>query len=253
MEVEERPFDAPFTVFDLAVGDGGKIYLSNAAKQWTDVSVVDTTTSGVVAQAKWRRLVALLPASQPRWQAALRGQPGAGCDAGHSGIRSSLPERISDKPATTKATANAQYPLGGDFVITPDGRYLLFKSGTVVRLSTDPVADMQGHANLGPFAAAAIDPDTKLALLLACDGTLKAYSYPEFRLLTTHRLNILPTQGRPRRTQRQALRRRRGPGEPGRATSRSWSWRCGDLRHCGVASEIEEITDLATSVSRANQ
>jgi hypothetical protein len=64
----------------------------------------------------------------------------------------------------------------------------------VLRLSANRDDDLQFHAALEPFVTAAIDPEARTAFLLTRDGTLEQYSYPEFKLKTTHRLDIVPYQ-----------------------------------------------------------
>jgi hypothetical protein len=53
---------------------------------------------------------------------------------------------------------------------------------------------MRFHAAVEPFAAAAVSPEARAALLLTRDGTLKVYSYPEFKPLATHQIGIVATQ-----------------------------------------------------------
>src|SRR5262249_11289696 len=82
-------------------------------------------------------------------------------------------------------------PLGGEFLLTPDGRYLLCTSGTVLRLTAGH--QPQFHLALEPFVAAVVDPELKSAFVLGREGTLDVYSYPEFQLRASYRLDIVAT------------------------------------------------------------
>src|SRR5439155_24917205 len=96
-----------------------------------------------------------------------------------------LPEKPDDKPVTYRADVPRRNPLGGEFQVTPDGRFLLCRTGTVLRSSADRAEDLKFHAAVEPFAAAAVDARAGACLVLTRDGELKVYSYPDFRPLGT--------------------------------------------------------------------
>jgi hypothetical protein len=92
---------------------------------------------------------------------------------------------------TYKAPFPGRQPLGGEFRITPDGRFLLCKSGTVLRLAAERDFDLQFHLALEPFIDVAVDPTLGFAFVLSREGTLDCYSYPDFKLKASHRLGIV--------------------------------------------------------------
>jgi hypothetical protein len=105
-----------------------------------------------------------------------------------------LPANPEEKPTTTRATAREERPLGGDFVVSPDGKFLLHKNGTVVRLSANRDEDLTPVATVVPFLAATVAPEQGAAFVLTADGTLKTYSYPEFKPRGEFKLGVVGYQ-----------------------------------------------------------
>jgi hypothetical protein len=101
-----------------------------------------------------------------------------------------LPAKFDERPVTYRAAGHDKHAVGGDFVLSPDGRFLLCKTGTVLRLSAERDSDLQVHGRIEPFLAAAVDTESRSAFVLGRDGELKQYSYPEFRLRASYRLSL---------------------------------------------------------------
>ena len=99
-----------------------------------------------------------------------------------------IPKKLDEKPAAYASPEVGKHPLGGDFVISPDGKFLLCKTGTVLRLSATRDDDLKQAATVEPFVAAAVAPELGAAFALAQDGALRVYSYPDFRPAGTYRL-----------------------------------------------------------------
>jgi hypothetical protein len=99
-----------------------------------------------------------------------------------------LPRKLDERPATYVSPEVGKHPLGGDFVISSDGKYLLCKTGTVLRLSATRDDDLKQAATVEPFVAAAAAPELGAAFALGEDGALRVYSYPDFRPAGTHRI-----------------------------------------------------------------
>jgi WD40 repeat protein/mono/diheme cytochrome c family protein len=176
--------------YDVAVSDAGLVFLSGGGSDWTDVAVFDVGKGEVVARwgGIWARSFVQLSADQKRLYASSQGVNPANLDA------VPLPAKLDEKPTSYRAAVPSQHPLGGDFQVTPDGRYLLFKTGTVLKASPNRDEDLRFHAAVGPFGAAAVSPEARAALLFTRDGALKVYSYPEFKPLATHQIGIVATQ-----------------------------------------------------------
>src|SRR5207302_4398177 len=105
-----------------------------------------------------------------------------------------VPGKIDDKPTAYRAAVAPKYALGGEFEAAPDGRFLLCKTGVVLKASEARDEDMQFAAWVGPFTAAAVDADANSAFVLTHEGELKQFSYPEFKLLATYNLGVVPMQ-----------------------------------------------------------
>jgi WD40 repeat protein/mono/diheme cytochrome c family protein len=189
MEVR-KSFAIDAAAYDLAAADSGLLFVSGGSGEWTDVSVIDVTKETVVTHwgGVWTRSFLQLSTDQKRVYYSSQGVTPGTLDV------VVLPKQFDDKPVTYRAPAPGRQPLGGEFQLTPDGRFLLCKSGTVLRLSANRDDDLQFHAALEPFVTAAVDPEARTAFLMTRDGTLEQYTYPEFKLRTSHRLAIVPYQ-----------------------------------------------------------
>jgi mono/diheme cytochrome c family protein len=177
-------------VYDVAAADNGHVYLSGGSSDWTDVLVLDANQGTVLARwgGVWTRSLLQLAPDQKHLYFSTQGvTPGL-----IEGLP--LPARLDEKPAGYRSPAAGKHPLGGPFSITPDGKYLLCRTGTVLRLTGDRDTDLQHAATLEPFLAAAVDPELGAALLLTAEGRLERYSYPEFKPQGGQRLGIVAYQ-----------------------------------------------------------
>jgi hypothetical protein len=180
----------PTAPYDLAASDAGMVFLSGAAGDWTDVTVVDVPRETVAARwgGVWTRSLVQLSPDQQRLFVSSQGVIPGYVEA------LAVPKKFDDKPAPYRSPAGDKHPLGGEFVVTPDGRFLLCKTGTVLRLSATRDDDLRHVATLAPFAAAAVDPDRGVVLLLSGDGVLTRCSYPDFKPQATQPLGVVAYQ-----------------------------------------------------------
>jgi WD40 repeat protein/mono/diheme cytochrome c family protein len=179
-----RTFTVAVEPYDVAAGDNGLLFLTGAAGDWSEISVVDANKQSVAARwgGVWRRsFVKLTPDATRLYYSSQGVSPGK-----VEGLV--VPKNLDEKPAVYASPEVGKHPLGGDFVISPDGKFLLCKTGTVLRLSTTRDDDLKQAATLEPFVAAAVAPEMGAAFALSQDGVLRGYTYPEFRPLGTYRL-----------------------------------------------------------------
>jgi WD40 repeat protein len=182
-----RSFAVKGSAYDLVIRDDGVAFFSGGSGDWTDITTVDTTRGQVLATwgGVWTRSFLGLSPDGRRLYFSSQGVTPGTLDA------LVLPGRFSDdRPATYRVPNYEKQELGGDFVMSPEGRFLLNKKGTVLRLTGDRDTDLQPHAKLEPFLAAAVDVEGRQLYLLGKDGLLKRYSYPEFRLQGQVRLPL---------------------------------------------------------------
>jgi WD40 repeat protein/mono/diheme cytochrome c family protein len=180
----------PGVAYDVAAGDNGVVYLSGGSGDWTDVIVLDADRGTVLARwgGVWTRSLLQLAPDQKRLYVSTQGvTPGL-----IEGL--SLPARLDAKPTAYRSPAAGKHPLGGPFSVTPDGKYLLCRTGTVLRLTGDRDTDLQHAATLEPFLAAAVDVERGAVLTFTADGRLERYSYPEFKPQGGQRLGIVAYQ-----------------------------------------------------------
>jgi hypothetical protein len=185
-----KTFAVDVAPYDVAASDAGLVFVSGATGDWTEVAVIDADKGTVVTRwgGVWNRSFLQLAPDQRRLYYSSQGVTPGTLDA------LVLPGKLDEKPVTYRAAVPAKQALGGEFQFSPDGRFLLCKTGTVLRASADRDGDLQFHLNVGPFLAAAVDPEIHAAFLLTRDGTLKHYSYPDFKLQGTYPIGIVATQ-----------------------------------------------------------
>jgi len=75
---------------------------------------------------------------------------------------------------------HGDYPLGDEFAISPDGRYLFAYRGPVLRLGGSKESDLAYVASLPPFASIAFSPHHSVFFVAFTDGTVAAYSMDDF-------------------------------------------------------------------------
>src|SRR5262249_3657532 len=147
-------------------------------------AILDTVSGELVARwgGVWAKSFLRLSADQKRLYVATQGV--------HPGSIEALviPGKLEEKPASYRSPARTEYDLGGEFVVAPDGRFLLSKTGTVLRTGVGQEADLRYETTVVPFLAAAIDAEGGAAFLCTEDGSLRQYSYPDFKRQPTSRL-----------------------------------------------------------------
>jgi hypothetical protein len=176
----------PLRAYDLVLTDGPIAYITGAAPEWTDVSVVDLRKGAVAGNwgSVWSKSFVRLSQDGRRLYVSSQGVIPGTLEA------FPIPGKPSERPVSYRAANHDRLGLGGEILLSPDSRFVLCKTGTVLGLSSVKDDDMRPHARLEPFLSAAIDVEGKAAYLVARDGTLAVYSYPEFRLRTRRRLAI---------------------------------------------------------------
>jgi WD40 repeat protein len=170
--------------YDIAAGENGLLFLTGAAGDWSEITVVDANKQTVAARwgGVWSRsFVKLTPDATRLYYSSQGVSPGK-----IEGLV--LPRKFDERPAAYASPEVGKHALGGDFVISPDGKFLLCKTGTVLRLSATRDEDLKQAATIEPFVTAAAAPELGMAFALAQDGALRVYSYPDFRLAGTYRL-----------------------------------------------------------------
>jgi hypothetical protein len=69
------------------------------------------------------------------------------------------------------------------FEITGDGKFMICRTGAVLRLAAAITADMKPLTKIEPHVACAVDRGCDRAFVATADGTLKIYQIPGFDLL----------------------------------------------------------------------
>jgi WD40 repeat protein len=176
--------------FDLAARDGGTVFVSLGNGQWTEILGLDVVKRSAPTSwgGVWRNSFLKLSPDQKRLYVSTQGVMPGQIDA------FVIPEKLDDKPVQYTSPEKGKHPLGGEFLLSPDGKFLLCKTGTVLRLSAEREEDLKYAATVELFLAAAVDPERRATLLLTQDGSLKHYSYPDFKVRGTYRLGGLAYQ-----------------------------------------------------------
>jgi|GEM_PF-6791458 len=77
---------------------------------------------------------------------------------------------------------HGDYPLGGSFEISPDGKYLISHTGTVLRLASSVQDDMKFMAKVNPHNACAFGSLQDILVTCTDQKMLQIISYPQFEL-----------------------------------------------------------------------
>src|SRR5262249_21873780 len=170
-----KKFSVPGSVYDLSLSDTGAAFFTEGRGEWTDIKVVDLKKGEVAGGwgGVWvRSFLALSPDGRRIYHSSQGVSPGT-LDA------LVVPARLNaDRAVSYRAPSHDKLALGGDIVISPDGRFLLCKTGTILKLFNEKESDLTSFGKIEPFLAAAFDIEGRLAYTLARDGTLRRYSYP---------------------------------------------------------------------------
>jgi hypothetical protein len=180
----------PSPPYDVAATNAGVVFLSGGSGDWTDITVLDSQREATIGRwgGIWTRSFLQLAPTQDRLYVSTQGVS--------PGYVEALPlgAKIEEKPAALRSPAPDKHPLGGEFLLTPDGQFLLCKTGSVLRLAPGRDGDLQHAATVEPFLAAAVDAEHGVAFFLNSDGCAKQHTYPELKLQATHRLGLVAYQ-----------------------------------------------------------
>lgn len=89
---------------------------------------------------------------------------------------------------------HGDYPLGGEFEITPDGKFLMSAVGSVLRLGKGREADMKYVAKTDPWLCAAVAPGCGTAFLATPEGFVKDVALGSFELRKSLRVSGVCTR-----------------------------------------------------------
>jgi len=179
-----KSFRIPIIAYDATLDDRGRLYLTGGKGNWTDVTVVDITKQSIVGRwgGVWTRSFVRLSADQKQLYLSTQGVSPGTLDA------LTIPEKLDIKPTLSRSPATGKAPLGGEFLATSDGEYLLFKNGTILR-TTSGESEMTPDGTISNFSNATLDATRGLLWTTTDDGLLREYSYPRFKLQATYRLS----------------------------------------------------------------
>jgi len=178
-----RSFTIAADPHDAVALDNGLLYVAGGSGTWTDLTVVDPSVGRIVAS--WGPIPSRSFLGMDLGRRLLF--------AGSSSFHAAALPADKESPASLWAwNVRSSRPVGGSFTASPDGQFVLFKNGTVLRLKENREAELV--AFLGPFQAAVIDAESKVVLTLTRNGLLKQFSYTDFKLRTVHRLEVTAYQ-----------------------------------------------------------
>jgi mono/diheme cytochrome c family protein len=86
------------------------------------------------------------------------------------------------------SSSNRRAALGGKFEISPDGRYLIDSTGSVLELDERRNDDLALYKRITAHLDSAIDPPTNRLFVSTKDGSISIYSYPQFAFKRTIRI-----------------------------------------------------------------
>ena len=180
------PFGIVLDPFEIVADRTGRLYATPGSGQWVAVQVIDPRQRKIVGSfgsISARSNLRITPERHRLYLANNGISPGDISSVTVPASGSNLANvKITDSPY------HGEHALGGAFDLTPDARFAVNRHGTVVRVATEPKADMQHAATLEKNLASAADPSGGRLWLATADGRLLTYSYPTFQLQKTERL-----------------------------------------------------------------
>jgi hypothetical protein len=124
-------FAVNFDPYDADVTNAGVLYVTSGTGGWTYLSAVDGKTGAVLGRWRctiWRDLIRLSPDEKRMYLAKTSGSP-------QTMTARLVPEKFTGPEPKQVGVYHAPGILGSDFSITPDGRFLLTKTGQVLKLA----------------------------------------------------------------------------------------------------------------------
>jgi hypothetical protein len=124
-------FAVNFDPYDADVTNAGVLYVTSGTGGWTYLSAVDGRTGAVLGRWRcsiWRDLIRLSPDEKRMYLAKTSGSP-------QTMTARLVPEKFTGPEPKQVGVYHAPGILGSDFSITPDGRFLLTKTGQVLKLA----------------------------------------------------------------------------------------------------------------------
>ncbi len=88
----------------------------------------------------------------------------------------------------------SDYPLGGDFKISPDGRYLIGSRGPVLQLAAEADDDMRYEASIPEWSAAALAPGYSTFFIGQPTGRIYAYSLDDLDPVSVLNIDRYPQE-----------------------------------------------------------
>ncbi len=160
-----------FDPFEIAADNNGKVFATGGSNQHTKVAVIDTKKKSIVADL-----------GRVYMGANLRMTPDAKrLYFSTNGVSPGSAEGIWQAGGKRSSGGG-----GGPFLLSPDGKFMVFQqSGLVLRLGKSAADDMKEAAKVKQHRAAAIDVEGKTVWLATAEGELIKLSYPDFELETT--------------------------------------------------------------------
>lgn len=174
IDVEKMQVTSTFVIkfdpFEMAANDSGQVYITGGSGQWSKLVVVDIKKKSIVGQL-----------AGPYMGSNLRMTPeGKRLYFSTNGLSPGSMEAVwlgsGGKTATGRGAG------GGPFNITPDGKFIIFRSGLVTRIGKSPQDDMKEAGKVSPNRAAVMDLASKTIWLATHEGNLEKWSYPDFEL-----------------------------------------------------------------------
>lgn len=161
--------------------DKERLYVSGGSGQWSEVTVIDATRKAIVAHWTGIYSGAILQ-MHPDQKRVYFGTVGISPGDYYC---VPIPEKIADRPKSYDSPYHGEYPLGGRFVISPDGRFLLGGSGPVLRLAKTAQDDMKYLSTLEAWDAAAVDEGASFVLVSTKQEMLKTYLLTDFKVASS--------------------------------------------------------------------
>ncbi len=175
-------FTIPLDPADIKAGAGGHVYITGGSGQHSEVVDVDVTRKSIVGKLGpcWMgSYLEITPDGKRLYHCSLGISPNSISPIWLGAGSEEIPRSVRSDPKT---------PIGGWFYITPDGKYVVMNTGTVLRLARNRRDDLKPVAKIERNLCAATDKGASVLFVGTPDGALKVYTYPSMEVKDSYML-----------------------------------------------------------------
>jgi hypothetical protein len=186
-------FNVPFGIHRLVATNSGTVVVTGSG-QWGGLAVIDAQKKSVIGTA-WMIYGGSSIRLHPDHSRVYTGTFGSSPGDFHCvplkkpAGKANNPSGLGDAYESYDSPYHGEHPLGGEFEISSDGRYLVGGYGSVLRLGKTKDADLRFVGKIDRGVAVGIGKGSSTFVVATPEGFLKVYSLPSLELKKSIRVD----------------------------------------------------------------